>query len=477
MTDALSKPPSLLSALDQAPLDASYWRFFATVALCSISDFFDFFIAGFLLSVLAPLWQLTYGQSAILFVSAGIGSIIGSLVGGLLSDRIGRRPIIIAGCMICGLSAGGVALIPDGGWQVFAVLRAFTGTAVGAAYSAVIAIMVERTPSRHRTLITSLGFIAPSAGVMCATLAAATLLDTFGWRGLAALGAFPLVPGLLALAFIPESIPWNLARGRMAEARRLASRQLGRDLRDLDDSTPRTTQTARLAELLSHPRACWLVVLAWFGVATAVYGIYAWGPTIIALSYGVSAQRAAQLFILVSGLTLIGKFICAYVQSTIGRRRTGQVSSAVAAVLLAATALASSWLPGEVLFGLPLLLILLALSNATGEGGAVGLAPYSAEVFPVRLAARGAGLGQAASGFGKLAGPLSLAMIAGTDNLVAPKATVAAVLPGFLFLAACFGIASLAYTFLGIETHGKALSLNHSGDGEAVRAASAVAPS
>jgi len=54
---------------------------------------------------------------------------------------------------------------------------------------------------------------------------------------------------------------------------------------------------------------------------------------------------------------------------------------------------------------------------------------------------------------------LSLGLIAGTHNLVTPKATEAAVLPAFLFLAACCLIVGLCYTFLGIETHRKSVPL------------------
>lgn len=47
-------------------------------------------------------------------------------------------------------------------------------------------------------------------------------------------------------------------------------------------------------------------------------------------------------------------------------------------------------------------------------------APYAAEVYPVRLAALGSGLGQASSGFGKLIGPVVLALAAGTGNVISP---------------------------------------------------------
>ena len=68
-------------------------------------------------------------------------------------------------------------------------------------------------------------------------------------------------------------------------------------------------------------------------------------------------------------------------------------------------------------------------------------------------------LAQAANGIGKIAGPLCLALIAGTTNLISPKATIDAITPAFLFLAGCGLAIGVAFTLLGVETHGKPLAL------------------
>ena len=56
---------------------------------------------------------------------------------------------------------------------------------------------------------------------------------------------------------------------------------------------------------------------------------------------------------------------------------------------------------------------------------------------------------------------MSLALIAGTSHLVSPEQTQAAVLPAFLFLAFCMALVGLSFLFLGVETHGKAMVLDH----------------
>jgi phosphate/sulfate permease len=68
---------------------------------------------------------------------------------------------------------------------------------------------------------------------------------------------------------------------------------------------------------------------------------------------------------------------------------------------------------------------------------------------------RASGLGQAANDVGKILGPLSLAVIAGTSNALKPTATGAAMLSTFMFLAFCKLAIALVFTFLGHETHGR----------------------
>jgi putative MFS transporter len=68
-------------------------------------------------------------------------------------------------------------------------------------------------------------------------------------------------------------------------------------------------------------------------------------------------------------------------------------------------------------------------------------------------------LAQFANGIGKIVGPLCLALIAGADNFVHPQATASAVTPAFFFLAGAGLLIGLAFTFLGVEPHGRPVPL------------------
>ncbi|MBV9561107.1 MAG: MFS transporter [Bradyrhizobium sp.] len=449
----------LVTLYDQAPLNARYWATIGLGVTSSVFDYFDYFLVGFLVAVLAPEWHLTFGQTSIMLLSAGVGAIFGSLIWGALADRFGRKMLLVAGIALCALSAGAVSLIPDGAWILFTGLRFVVGFGVGAAASVALPLIVEYTPTRNRTIITSATVIPVSLGVLTASLTAATLLHLIGWRGLAALGFIPLLPAALIALITPESVRWLVTRGRTAEARQIVARALKRP----EDTLPRTTAPidattelpSSFADLLTQPRLFLLTVIVWFGASTANYGVFLWGPTIVALLMGVTPQQAAPLFVVVSLTGMLGRVTFSFLPHYIGRRLCGAIMGYGIAVSLGVAALFFD----RTLFGYPAFAVLLIPAALFFDGGFSNIAPYSAEIFPVRLAARGVGLAQAANGIGKIAGPLCLALIAGTSNLITPKATIEAVTPAFLFLAACGLAIGLAFTWLGVETHGRPLAL------------------
>jgi len=450
----------LVTLYDRAPLNTRYWLTIALGIFSSVFDYFDYYIVGFLVAVLAPQWHLTFGQTSIMLLSAGVGAIIGSLVWGALADRFGRKVLLVAGVSLCALSAGAVSMVPDGAWIVFASLRFFVGFGVGAAASVAVPLIVEYTPTRNRTIVTSATVIPVSLGVLAASLTAATMLQSIGWRGLAALGFIPLIPSVLIAFITPESVRWLVSRGRGAEARRIVARTLKVPEESLplaagSASSSANAQQSSFADLFAQPKLFWLTVIVWIGASTANYGVFLWGPTIVALMMGVAPVQVAHLFVIVSLTGMAGRVAFSLLPQWIGRRRCGAIMGYGIAISLGTAALFFD----RTLFGYPAFIVLLIPAAVFFDGGFSNIAPYSAEIFPVQLAARGVGLAQAANGIGKIAGPLCLALIAGTSNLITPKATIEAVTPAFLFLAGCGLAIGLAFTLLGVETHGKPLAL------------------
>jgi MFS transporter, putative metabolite:H+ symporter len=448
----------LISCLDAAQPRPRYWVAFTLVVLLLVFELFDFFVVGYLVSAIAPLWRLNFGQTTVMLLGAGLGALLGAIVFGWLADRIGRKPVIVVSSLLCCVCAGSTAFVSDGSWMVFAALRFLVGVGYGGAGASQFALIVEYTPVARRTLLTSSMGIPAGVGLLLASLVVTLLFPALGWRGTAALGFAPVIVVLLIMFMVPESPKWLIAAGRVAEARRVATALLrfpsgaagGTDL-----PSRRTGVGGSVLEVYSQPRRFWLIVLIQLGLGTALSGVLLWGPTILAQLLHVTAQRAAGLFVFVSLSAIAGRVVFTVLPQWFGRVPSGQLVGYMGAVMLASAAMFRD----QYLAGVSLFFVFLLLGQFFYDGGYSNLNTYAAELFPVRLGARAMGVSASAAGIGKIMGPLALGIIAGTHNLVTPKATQAAVQPAFLFLAACCLVVGLCYSFLGVETHRKSLRL------------------
>ena len=124
------------------------------------------------------------------------------------------------GGIVCAASAGAISLVPDGAWLLFALLRFGVGAGLGGSAAPILALTVEYTPTRYRTVIPGLTIVLATVGTLLASLTAATLLTRLGWRGVAAIGVVPAVAAILIILVAPESVRW-LVTASPRRARRL----------------------------------------------------------------------------------------------------------------------------------------------------------------------------------------------------------------------------------------------------------------
>ncbi len=314
------------------------------------------------------------------------------------------------------------------------------------AISAQVPLLVEITPTRHRPVVTG-GMVVPvSLGVLLAALSAATLLEHIGWRGIAALGAMPILAALAIAVIVPESARWLLVHGRFEEARAIIARLLRRrpETIALPSAAPVQPRKAPFRELYRNKVRFWQMSILWVAMTTVGYCVILWGPTILSLRLGIPVKAAAEYFIYVSLAAILGRVLFTFLPLWTGRRRAGELAAYLGALLL----LGAGVFNGDFIGAIPVFLILLIGAMFVFDGNLSNVAPYSAEIWPVELLGRGTGLVQACNGVGKILGPLVLAFIAGSDNLVTPKATTAAILPVFLVLAGCAVVVGLCFTLV-----------------------------
>ena len=102
-----------------------------SIGTTNTAEFFDMFLIGFIVSDLTKPWGLTFWQSALVLLASGIGTMIGAILWGRVSDVIGRRRTLVATVLIFTVFTGLSVLTPDGGWALLAGLRLLVGIGVG----------------------------------------------------------------------------------------------------------------------------------------------------------------------------------------------------------------------------------------------------------------------------------------------------------------------------------------------------------
>ncbi len=107
--------------------------------------------------------------------------------------------------------------------------------------------------------------------------------------------------------------------------------------------------------------------------------------------------------------------------------------------------------------GVSMFFLMILLQSFFGSGNYSIVGPYMGELWPARLRGSGMGLVYGVGNLGKFIGPAGLALIAGQTNLVSPKATLDALVPGFNYFAFWYLLGAAAFWWIGFETSGRTI--------------------
>jgi predicted MFS family arabinose efflux permease len=77
----------------QQRLTVNQWKIISAAILGDMLDFFDFFLIGYVLAFIVGEWKLSFLESGMILLAAGIGAIPGAFFWGWMADRIGRRKV------------------------------------------------------------------------------------------------------------------------------------------------------------------------------------------------------------------------------------------------------------------------------------------------------------------------------------------------------------------------------------------------
>ncbi|MED1201813.1 sugar porter family MFS transporter [Heyndrickxia acidicola] len=173
-------------------------------------------ISGAILFIKKDL-HLTSWTEGIVVSSILLGCMIGAAISGPLSDRWGRRKVVLLAAAIFCIGALGTALSPS--TEILILFRVILGVAVGSASTLVPMYLSEMAPTAIRGALSSLNQLMIMTGILLAYIVNYLFSSTGGWRWMLGIAFIPGLLLLIGMFFLPESPRWLLKQGKEKEAR------------------------------------------------------------------------------------------------------------------------------------------------------------------------------------------------------------------------------------------------------------------
>jgi len=266
-------------------------------ALGYAMDGFDLLILGFMLRVISVDLHLTAAEAASLVTATLIGAVIGGLVFGVLSDRLGRVRVLTWTIVLFAVFTGLCALA-QGYWDLLAY-RTIAGLGLGGEFGIGMALVAEAWPAAKRARATSYVGLGWQLGVLAAAVVTPLLLPVIGWRGMFVVGIFPAVAAYFIRRKLHEPDVFVASKARDPHA--------GFSLRLLVADAQTTKSSLGLIVLCSVQN---------FGY----YGIMIWLPNYLSTQFGYGlTQSAVWTAVTIAGMAA-GIFCFGHIADRVGRR-------------------------------------------------------------------------------------------------------------------------------------------------------------
>jgi putative MFS transporter len=325
-----AKSAELVARLETLPFSKWHRNFFILGFLGVMFDAADFALFGAALPPIAREFGLGPAQSGLLATVGLIGAFVGALFWGTLSDYVGRRTSFSATIGIFALFTGLVAV----SWNVasLAVFRFLANFGLGGEVPVTATLGAEFSPGRIRGAMAGNLLTAFPVGLIVAALLSLTVLPTFGWRALFAVGIVPALLLFFVRRYMPESVRYLLSKGSVTEAEETVAhierQALGRErtsaeMQSMPQLRPEVAVKTGVTvlELFTEGRAL-RTVLIWivsFGFFWSSNGILFMLPTILT-QQGIPLSQAIayQLVQAIGGV--FGYTACSFLIDRYGRR-------------------------------------------------------------------------------------------------------------------------------------------------------------
>lgn len=176
-------------------------RIIALCVLGALCEGFDVQAAGVAAAGLSRELHPTPQALGWFFSASGAGLLIGALIGGRMSDRVGRKRVLVAAIATFGIFSLLTSVAPDIQWLIAA--RLLTGVGLGGAMPTLIALAADASRLGRRNGSIAMAYVGMPLGGITASLIV-SVAPIGAWRGVFQLGGIaPLVVVPLMIRYLP----------------------------------------------------------------------------------------------------------------------------------------------------------------------------------------------------------------------------------------------------------------------------------
>jgi MFS family permease len=288
-------------------------------------------------------WELGFSVGCVIF-----GAMAGNLVAGPLSDRFGRKRLLIATAILFTLSAAWSATATS--YVTFVTARIIGGIGIGGAILIAPIYIAEIAPPKLRGSLVSLNQLNIVIGISVAYFSNYFLKDieVDSWRWMLGVETAPAFLYFLLLFIVPRSPRWLIMRkgdqeGATKVLSRIGGEEFAKETVDLIvSSTAKKERKGRLADFLNRRMTTIIIIafgLAFFQQITGINAIFYYAPTIFEQAGGSTDSSFLQAIVV--GLTnLTFTFVAIYLIDRLGRKPLLIIGTASMAVALSMATLA-----------------------------------------------------------------------------------------------------------------------------------------
>ena len=374
------------------------FRYSIVAALAGFIFGFDTVVISGANQPIKDLWHTTALFHGFFIMSMALwGTVLGSIFGGIPTEKYGRKKVLFWIGILFAISAFGSAFATDP--YTFSFFRFMGGVGIGVSSVVAPTYISEISTAATRGKLTAMYQFNIVFGILIAFLSNYFLQGVGGindWRWMLGVLAIPALIYTIMVSGVPESPRWLISKKKDVDAAKKIMASIGvEDIEGEVAAVIKSNQHETLAPNASqffnskHSKIIWLAFfIAFFNQLSGINFILYYAPEILSL-IGLAAKESLLNSIAIGGTNLLFTFVGLYLIDRVGRKTLMIIGSIGYIISLSMVAYAFNTQAGPGF--LMVFLLLFIASHAVGQGAVIWV--FISEIFPNKIRAMGQSFG------------------------------------------------------------------------------------